>query len=129
MILAKSDDQIKIRSLKANKGVELYRTTYRNFLDKNLFVSRMLQFRRFKGKCVFKHHNEPSHLSNRTWEFFDYKRFTGEKILKWPASTFDLNLLENLRSIVKIKVVNNIVAKQTCGKQIKLPCRKLNQSK
>ena len=47
--------------------------------------------------------NAPSHVSKLTCEFFEYKRFT-EKIMEWPPSSLDLNLIKNLWSIVKMKL-------------------------
>ena len=55
-------------------------------------------------KFLFIHENSPSHLSKLTFEFFEHKRFTEEKIMKWPPSSFALNLVENLWSTTKIKL-------------------------
>ena len=58
----------------------------------------------FKKKCVFIHNNAPSPISKLTFEFFEHKRFIGEKIIKYPPLSPDLNLIENLCPIIKIKV-------------------------
>ena len=71
-------------------------------------------------------HNAPSYVFELTREFFEHKRFKGEKIMAWPPSNSDLNLMVNCEDDFYIKVANNITAKQTCGKQLKLPCQKLN---
>ena len=62
-----------------------------------------------------------------TSEFFLPEWFTGETMMEWPRSSPYLNPIESLRSVAKIifmKEANNITAKQTNGKQLKLPCRK-----
>ena len=46
----------------------------------------------------------PFHVSKLTWELFEHKRFTGEKVMEWPPSSLDLNLIKSLRSIVKMKL-------------------------
>ena len=37
-------------------------------------------------------------------EFFELERFTGETIVELLPSSFDLNLIENVLSIVKLKL-------------------------
>ena len=48
--------------------------------------------------------NALSHVSKLTHEFFQYKKFTKEKIMEWTPSGLDLNLIKNLLSIVKMKL-------------------------
>ena len=48
--------------------------------------------------------NTSSCVSKLTWEFFNHKRFTREKITKWPSPRPDLNLIENPWTIVKMKL-------------------------
>ena len=50
-------------------------------------------------ECFYAPHN----VSKLIHEFFEYKRFTGEKIIEWPLSSSDLNLVKNLWSLVKMK--------------------------
>ena len=50
------------------------------------------------------HDNVPSYLSKFTCEFFEDKRFMGEKIIEWPPSNPDLNLIKNLWVIVRRKL-------------------------
>ena len=63
----------------------------------------MSQFRSLKETCVFMHDNTPSHVSKLTCEFFEYKISIGENIMEWSLSSPDLNLIENLWSLVKTK--------------------------
>ena len=51
------------------------------------------------------HDNAPTPVSKLTHEFFDYERFTRETIMEWPPSSPDLNPIENLWSIVKLKLL------------------------
>ena len=60
----------------------------------------MSQFRSLNFKWEFMHNNTFSDVAKLTRKFFEHKRFTREKIMKSP----DLNLIENLWSIVKIKL-------------------------
>ena len=50
------------------------------------------------------HSNSPSHVSKFINEFFAHKRFTGEKLKKWPSPCPDLNPIKNLWSFVKMKL-------------------------
>ena len=50
----------------------------------------------FNVKHLVMHDNAPSHISKFTQEFFEHKRFTGKKLMEWPQSSLDLNLIENL---------------------------------
>ena len=62
------------------------------------------RFHSFKVMSVFLHKNAHSHVCKLTNEFFEHKRFAGEKIMEWPPSSMDQNLIENLLSFVKMKV-------------------------
>ena len=48
--------------------------------------------------------NAPFHVSKFTCDFFEPKRFTIEKIIKWSPSIPELNRIENIYSIVKMKL-------------------------
>ena len=50
------------------------------------------------------HQNPPSHVSKLTREIFEHKKVTGVKIMEWLLSNPDLNLTENLWSILKMKL-------------------------
>ena len=73
-----------------------------------------------------------SHASKLMSEFLAYEIFTGQKIKEWSQSRLDLNPIENLWSIVKkkyMRVADNITAKQTNRKQLKLPENELAEVK
>ena len=93
-------------------------------MDKTLFAWYKSQSHSFKVNRVFIHSKVLYHESKLTREFFEHKRFAGEKIMEWRSSSPDQNLIENLWSVVKMKVANNITAKQTC-RSLKLSCQKL----
>ena len=94
-------DQTIIEPFKVK--VKLNSTNYSDFMDKTFFAWHNFQSYSFKVKRVFMHNNVPSHVSKLTYEFFEHERFTGDKIMEWPPSP-DLNLIENLQSIVKVKL-------------------------
>ena len=75
-----------------------------DFMDKTFFAWYKALSYSFKMKIVFIHDNVPSHASQLSCEFFEPKRFTGEKIMKWLPSSPDLNRIKNLWSVVKIKL-------------------------
>ena len=49
-------------------------------------------------------HDNTFHVSKLTREFFECKRFRGEKIMEWSPSSPDLNPIENLWSVEKMKL-------------------------
>ena len=73
-------------------------------MDKTLFAWYELQSHTFKVKSAFIHDIAPSHVSKLIHEFFEHKRFAEEKIMEWPSSSPELNPIENLCSIVKMKL-------------------------
>ena len=89
---------------KVDEGIKLDSANYCDFMDKTFFAWYKSQSHSFKVKCVFMHDNDPSHVSKLTCELFQHKRFTGEKIMEWPLSSPDLNLIENIWSFVKMKL-------------------------
>ena len=50
------------------------------------------------------YYNAPSHISKLTHKFFEHVRFIEGKIMEWPPSSPDLNLIGNLWSVVKMKL-------------------------
>ena len=63
------------------------------------------------------HGNVSSHISKITYEFFEHKRFTGEKITEEPASSPDLNPIETIWSIGKMKLCEGGKQYNTKGTQ------------
>ena len=81
-------DQTIIGPFKVDEGVKLNAANYCNLMDKTFFEWYKSKFLSFKVKCVFMHINASSHISKITREFFEHKRFTGEKtiIYYWSES-------------------------------------------
>ena len=77
--------------------------------DKTFFAQQKSQFHSLKVKCVSMHDNAPSHVYKLTRKFFEHKKFIAKKIMEQPPSSLDLNPIENLWSIVKIKLYEGVV--------------------
>lgn len=48
--------------------------------------------------------NISSDVSRVSREFLECKSFTGDKIIEWKLSSLNVNPIENLQSIMKIKL-------------------------
>ena len=70
-------------------------------MDSTFFAGYESQSHSFNVKCSLMHGNAPSQVSKLIHEYFEYKRFIGEKIMELLLSSPDLNPIENLWSIVK----------------------------
>ena len=83
-------NQTIIGPFKVDEGIKVNNANYYDFMDKAFFTWYKSQSHRFKVKYVSMHDNAPSHVSKLTHEFFEHKRFTGEKIMEWIPSSPNL---------------------------------------
>ena len=96
-------DKIFIETFKDDEVVKLNSADYSDYMNKTFFEWCKSQFH-FKVKCVFMYDNAPFQVSQLTREFFEHKRLTREKIIEWKPSSAELNPIENLWSLVKMKL-------------------------
>ena len=47
-------------------------------------------------------------MTKLTCKFFEHRLYPGEKIIEWPPSSPDLNLIKNPWSIVKMKLYEDV---------------------
>ena len=97
-------DQTLIGPFRVDDGAKLNSDSYCKFLDATFFHWYKTQPRRLKTKWTFMHDNAPSHASRLTRQILEAKRISGERIMEWPPQNSDLNPIENLWSIVKMKL-------------------------
>ena len=90
-----------IGPFKVDERVKLKCTNYWNLMDETFFAWYKSQS--CKVKCVFILDSVHSHVSKLTHKLFKHKRFTREKIMEWSSSSPDLNLIENMWPVVKMK--------------------------
>ena len=93
--------------IQIHAGVRLNNANNCDFPNKTFFAGYKSQSHSFKKKCVFMHKNDP---------------FTWEKIMEWLPSISNLNPIENLWSILEMKLYEsgkNITENLTNGKKLK----------
>ena len=66
---------------KVDEGVKLNSANYCDFMDKTFFLHGTSPNCSFNLKSVLMHDNAPFHVSKFAFDFFEHKRFTGEKII------------------------------------------------
>ena len=81
-------------------------------LIKNTAVKEMNQVHRINGGRVFQQDLAPCPTANRVKTLFEKERI---KVLEWPGNSPDLNPIENLWSIIKLRL-----RKKDCTTLIKL---------
>ena len=89
------------------EGVKLTSKTYCDFLEVNFcgwLENVPLSLRK---KLVFMQDNAPSHSAKATIEFLSTIGFSNTKLMTWPASSPDLNPIENLWAIIKMEIYKN----------------------
>ena len=93
-----------IGPFKVPDGVKMIAFTYTEFLEQKLISERQLLGPGLQDNFVFMHDNAPSHESLMARVFLRIHNLAGKRLMIWPANSSDLDLKENLWSIVKAKL-------------------------
>ena len=101
MIWAGIVDSEIIGPFKVDDGVKLNSENYCKLLDETFFRWYKSKSRTFKRDCIFMQDNAPSHASKATAQFLAKKGFPEKKIMSWPASSPDVNPIENMWALLK----------------------------
>jgi len=89
---------------KVKEGVKINAGAYCELLDEAFIPWLEKQSHGLRKSLIFQQDNAPAHKARYTMTWLNVKGFKEKKIMVWPPNSPDLNPIENMWAMIKLKV-------------------------